>query len=354
MKHIPQLDGVRAAAVLFVVVGHTGFGKLVPGGFGVTIFFFLSGYLITSLMRAEMADTGSLDFRGFYLRRTLRILPPLYITMAFSYLAIRLIAPAHPMPALGLATQALFLSNYNPELGTSDALPIPLWSLAVEEHFYLVAPVAFSVMLARWSPRRVAAICAGLCVAILAIRIASIAAGVDPDRIYYWSHTRIDSIVFGCCLALWNNPVIDKAAWRPKIWHVAAALLVLALCLVVRDEAFRQTLRYTLQGLALFVIFSWIIGSNGIVRSALSSYPMRIVGLYSYTIYLCHVTFVFVLEIWFPTISRFLLFPIVLALSLAYGAAMWRFVEAPAARLRKRLHTGSKRTGEQPVSGHAA
>ena len=80
-RHVPQLDGIRAIAVLIVMISHGGLGKYVPGGFGVTIFFFLSGYLITSLLRVEVACNGRVDFKAFYIRRTLRIMPPLYVTL---------------------------------------------------------------------------------------------------------------------------------------------------------------------------------------------------------------------------------------------------------------------------------
>ena len=84
--NIPSLDGIRAVSILMVVVSHCGLGKWVPGGFGVTIFFFLSGYLITTLMRREHAKTGTLSLNDFYIRRCLRILPPSFIVIAISLL----------------------------------------------------------------------------------------------------------------------------------------------------------------------------------------------------------------------------------------------------------------------------
>src|SRR3954465_16006288 len=80
MPHVPQLDGIRAIAVMLVFLAHGGYGNLVPGGFGGTIFFFLCGYLITSVLRSEDGLTGSVSLKHFYLRRTLRIIPPLFIT----------------------------------------------------------------------------------------------------------------------------------------------------------------------------------------------------------------------------------------------------------------------------------
>ncbi|MBX9895794.1 MAG: acyltransferase [Nitrosomonas sp.] len=79
--YIPSLDGMRAVAAMLVFVSHAGWPHLIPGGFGVTIFFFLSGYLITTLLRREYESTGSISFKNFFLRRAYRIFPPLYIVL---------------------------------------------------------------------------------------------------------------------------------------------------------------------------------------------------------------------------------------------------------------------------------
>ena len=79
---IPSLNGIRALAVSLVFFAHSGLERIVPGGLGVTIFFVLSGYLITTLMRIEHATTGSVSFKAFYLRRVLRLMPPLFIVVA--------------------------------------------------------------------------------------------------------------------------------------------------------------------------------------------------------------------------------------------------------------------------------
>jgi peptidoglycan/LPS O-acetylase OafA/YrhL len=85
VKAIPSLDGIRAVSVLIVVLSHVGLGHVVPGGLGVTIFFFLSGYLITTLLLQEHARNGSIHVGRFYIRRFLRLAPPLMITLAVAY-----------------------------------------------------------------------------------------------------------------------------------------------------------------------------------------------------------------------------------------------------------------------------
>ncbi|MDX5028634.1 hypothetical protein, partial [Streptococcus suis] len=89
-------------------------------------------------------------------------------------------------------------------------------------------------------------------------------------------------------LAVWQNPMLDEDAWRPRPWHVALALLVIALTLALRAPAFRETLRYTLQGGALFVLFSATIQARGPVARLLAQRWLRVVALFSYTLYLVH------------------------------------------------------------------
>ena len=344
MPHVPVLDGLRAAAILIVMVAHAGLGNVVPGGFGVTIFFFLSGYLITSLLRTEGAAHGRTDLRDFYWRRALRIFPPLYITLALTLGAMATGLLPGQIHASSVLLDALFLTNYAHLFGPENGAPVPLWSLDVEEHFYLLFSTAFALAFVRMPAARAARWCAIACIVVLAIRVVNVAVLPDFSRNYYWSHTRLDSILFGCCLALWNNPALDRDAWRPRGWHVAAAIAVLLACLAIRDAVFRETLRYSLQGAALFVLFSAALHAKGAVARLLSSTPLRIVALLSYTLYLAHMPMAVSLEHAFgihhaPT--RELLGA---ALSFGYAAAMYVAVERPIARWRRRRDR-ARRTG---------
>jgi peptidoglycan/LPS O-acetylase OafA/YrhL len=338
MPHVRQLDGFRAIAILIVFVAHCGLEEIVPGGFGVTIFFFLSGYLITSLLRSEYAQTGRISLKAFYWRRTLRIWPPLYITMAFTWLVTLALFPGKAIDPWGVVAQLAFISNYAYLWHHGTGLNLPLWSLAVEEHFYLLFPLVYAIVLAGWGGRRAMQACVGACLAILLVRIAYVAAFGPLEIIYYWSHTRIDSILFGCCLALHNNPVMDRDSWRPGARSAVAALMVLVFCLVFRNEAFRQTLRYSLQGMALYVLFSYAIHDRGRAAALLSSRPLRLVSLYSYTFYLVHVIVI-------AAFQRYLgiraMMPLMISsgtTTMGYCALMYRWVERPLAQRRKALH----------------
>lgn len=347
MAHAPVLDGFRALAILIVMVSHAGLGKLVPGGFGVTIFFFLSGYLITSLLRIEAANTGRIDIPAFYMRRTIRIFPPLYITGAVvAVLCVAGVLTARLDPKM-VVLDGLFLTNYAPSIFSSlgQPLPMPLWSLDVEEHFYLIFSTVFALGLARLTPTRAALWCGIACAAILLIRCANVVLLADYSQNYYWSHTRMDSILFGCVLAMWHNPAIDADAWKPKAWHVAAALATLGFCLVVRNPMFRETIRYTMQGMALFVLFAAALHDKGMAARLLGSAPLRWIALISYTLYLIHLPAILIFERY--RVPGAALLGIVVAI--LYSTLMYVAVERPLGEWRRRRNSKRSAADTQPA-----
>ena len=338
MRHQSALDGIRAIAVMIVIASHAGLSHMVPGDFGVTLFFFLSGYLITSLMRDENERSGSVSLHKFYLRRVFRIFPPLYITMAL----VTLLGVVGMIPMLagpnGWLSDALFLTNYaylwTKELG----LNLPLWSLDVEEHFYLLFPLFYIFVLRPRRPIIGVAIIAGVCLLELMIRLYNVATISDILQNKYWTHTRIDSILFGSALALWQNPALDGDAWQPKPWHILVAMIGLLSTFVIRDEGFRQTFRHTIQGVTLFVMFSVILQNRGRLNAFLSSWPLKWIGLYSYTLYLCHVPAFQIVRHYWPNASEPLVGVIGSLLALGYAAVMYEAIEKPVARWRRSLH----------------
>ncbi|MFM7320022.1 MAG: acyltransferase family protein, partial [Armatimonadota bacterium] len=168
---IPSLDGIRAISFLIVFLAHAGFYDKVPGGMGVTIFFFLSGYLITTLLRVELDTTGTLDLRRFYLRRVLRIFPPFYAFLAVSLLAAFLWVVPTKVTWEGVGAQILYLYNYYAIVRGPEGIPPGTdvyWSLAVEEHFYLVFPFAYLLLHRRVADGRGRALWLGaVCAAVL-------------------------------------------------------------------------------------------------------------------------------------------------------------------------------------------
>ena len=140
MTYIPALDGVRALAVIAVVAFHCGIPAARGGMVGVDLFFVLSGYLITTILRRELLKTGKISLAGFYWSRMLRLWPPLILFLVFYYwLGAFLFPGIEVLPQIGIA--ALYLTDYSMAIWRSPAELGHTWSLSVEEHFYLVWPL---------------------------------------------------------------------------------------------------------------------------------------------------------------------------------------------------------------------
>jgi peptidoglycan/LPS O-acetylase OafA/YrhL len=352
--YIPSLDGIRACAVMLVFVAHVAqllaparYQGRIPGEFGVTVFFFLSGYLITTLLRIEHDQSGGISFRAFYLRRVLRIFPPFYLVLTAA--TVLWLLGALPGPGFrldGLVTQALFLTNYfivqnGWWVGHAPGTWI-FWSLCVEEHFYLAFPLLY-VALLRFVParHRQAYVLAGLCALVLAWRLVLVfALGATKDRTYVATDTRIDSILFGCVLGVFANPLLDRhrggdAAW--KFAWVPLALAGLLVSFLVRSPRFQESMAYTLQGVCLFPLFIAAIRYHdwGPFR-LLNVGWVRFVGVLSYSIYLIHPAVLWGVKSWVP-LPWSVQALVGLAITLGIAAVIWQVVEKPAARLRKRL-----------------
>jgi len=344
--HIPSLDGLRTISFLIVFASHAGLTGI-PGGFGVTVFFFLSGYLITTLLRLEYQGSGSISLRDFYLRRVLRILPPFYTVLALASLAVWTgISPGslrlQPMMAL-----LFHYANYwDIAFGTDGQPPGTgvYWSLAVEEHFYFVFPGVFILLQRAWPdhPRKQSATLLFLCALVLVWRTCLVyVMGDAGPRTFLATDTRLDSILFGCTLAIGANPMLD-APRLPNDWLLErllpAGLALLVLSFVVRDERFRESLRYTLQALGLVPVFVAAMRAPrwGPFRLLNRKLIKKLGGL-SYSLYLVHQVVLYAIELHFrraPTLVRALA---ALAISIVLSWLIQRAIERPCARIRRRL-----------------
>jgi len=349
--YIPSLDGIRTVAFLLVFVSHAGWGHIVPGGFGVTVFFFLSGYLITSLIRREYEKTTRIDLPQFYLRRVLRIFPTMYLTLALSVvLAIAGLLPGE-IRAEPVMYQAAFLTNYYKLWGAfPDGMPAGtgvLWSLAVEEHFYMFFPLLSLLMMPRLSPRGQAKLLLVICAVVLAWRCVLVhGLHAGEERTYVASDTHIDSILYGCIVGVFCNPYMDRPLSFSYFGKVALYVLSLGLlmfCFLYRDVAFRETFRYTIQGIALAPLFylaivdwkrPWFLWLNW--------KPVRVLGTMTYGLYLVHFTAIESVKHLWPEGAMLTQALIALAVSLAFASVMYVLIERPLARLRKRLHRDSR------------
>jgi peptidoglycan/LPS O-acetylase OafA/YrhL len=274
-----------------VAISHVGFGGLIPGGLGLTIFFFISGYLITSLLLKELDATGRVHLWGFYMRRFWRLMPAFGVYLAASVALI--VLAGGQVRIMEFVSAAFYFSNYYKifsgyeELAGTYSPYGVLWSLAVEEHFYLL----FAPLVAFLKNRK-RILWTTLFLIVCPWIIRAIVVGAEPtpfteEYTYRATEARIDSIAYGCLLAVLGN----RGVWRG---HALLALALggagLLLSLVYRDEQFRQVLRYSLQGVSLYFIFGATIYAQPAeaLRRALSSKPLVYIGKLSYSLYLYH------------------------------------------------------------------
>jgi peptidoglycan/LPS O-acetylase OafA/YrhL len=356
-RNIPSLDGLRAISVLMVVAAHTNgsLSRLIPfipswlysfwGTLGVETFFVISGFLITHLLLQELHTTGTVSLKRFYFRRALRIFPPFYVYMAV----------ALTLTLAGFATGKLsafvvagtYTWNY---LGGGSHLLEHTWSLSLEEQFYLLWPAALvffgarkSVKLAVWvvllSPvsRMITYVLAPSLRALLAAML----------------HTGLDSIMFGCLLALlWRNERFNRFV-QPLVrgWVAAvAASFILILGPVFLQARFRGSyfliFGLTINAFCLSQILLYVVRSpHSRVGLLLNTPVLRHLGVISYSLYLWQQMFTPVKSEWF--------LPWCVPAILACAELSYWCVELPALRLRDRLeykfHWKEKNAAPPPI-----
>lgn len=362
--YIPSLDGIRAAAVLLVFAAHAGLNERVPGNFGVTVFFFLSGFLITTLLRIEWSKSGRISLKDFYLRRVLRILPPMYVVLgvasaltAFGFLDGHLDAGA-------VEAQVIHLSNYYIVAngwwdGRAPGTWI-YWSLAVEEHFYLIFPLVYIALLRVATRKQQMLALLAMCAVVLAWRFSLVYfLGAPKDRLYVASDTRVDSILFGCALAVYANPVLDTVRGGERLWKYALVplgLVGLLVSFLARGFEFEQVFRYSLQGISLVPLFIVAIRyPDWTFCQVLNWRWVKFIGVLSYSFYLMHPTVLWAVNEWIPW------HPVVqaatgLAVTLCLSTAMYMGIERPMATIRKRLSrigVAAPAPEREPVAVHS-
>lgn len=345
-KFIPSLDGWRAVAIILVFVSHAGLGKFVPGGLGVTIFFFLSGYLITTLTCREFDRDHTISIKHFYARRAVRLLPPLVVTLTLAYGLAYAGAIQGGYTVQGFISQLLYFANYySLFFDTGNTTPAGtgiFWSLAVEEHFYFAFPVIFLVLRQLKNKLAFAIFLTVTCLVVLAWRIYLIGiVGVHESRTYYATDTRIDSIIFGCLLALIRNPLEHKTehVTLNSIDYVILGTSISALLfsIVYRNAFFRETIRYTVQGIALAPLFFYSIKHyRHFLFRPLQSQFMQRIGVYSYSIYLIH--YILLERLRNATPLAVLDATLAAVLSLTFAFAIDKHVDKPLHQLKRRLY----------------
>ena len=341
LEHKPEIDGLRAIAVGAVVVYHAVPGAM-PGGFvGVDVFFVLSGYLITALLAREWAANGRIDFTAFYARRARRLLPALVAMLLVVMLLLAGPLGRHESLVDEAATSSLhalaFVANFHFQATTggyfdagAEARPmLHLWSLAVEEQFYLVYPLLL-VALLRLAPgapaRRLALLAVG------SLLLAEYWVNIQPERAFYQMPARFWELAAGGLVAL--SPAAAGAGRLSRAALPAGLALVLLACLQTAAWApfpGKSALPVVAgTSLALLAIHRGAV--SGWAAAFLRARPIVGLGLVSYSLYLWHWPLLVLAEAAWPEPAGLGVRLLACLVAVALAWASWRFVERPFRR----------------------
>ena len=347
LQHQPALDGVRGVSVAAVLLFHAGVAGFSGGYLGVSVFFTLSGFLITTLLAAESDATGRIDAPAFYARRARRLLPASLLCVAVLAIASRatdwFVAVPHLrrdlFGAIAQVANWVFLSgdaSYADLLAATAGQASPVahyWSLAIEEQFYWVWPVAFGLLWQvgrRSSPserrHRVVAFAA---VTVLACAASPVIAAVwGPDAAYWSTPARIAEILLGALVAvvLHGRPEVGRG-WS---WAGVVALGALAVAVVTFPDGSGPAYH---GALPLVAVASAVLITGlqrpGALRTALSWRPLAWLGRISYGVYLYHWPVYVVLDEQRTGLDRWPLLAVRLAATVAIAQVSFVVVERP-------------------------
>jgi peptidoglycan/LPS O-acetylase OafA/YrhL len=379
-RYMPGLDGLRAIAVLAVIAFHEQFGWAPGGLLGVGVFFTLSGYLITGLLLSHWPDDGRMHLRDFWLRRARRLLPALFVmlTVVTAWVTIadraRLASLRGAVLAAATYSSNWYLIAANQSYFARFAPPAPLdhlWSLAVEEQFYLLWPALLMLGLFFLRNSRKESTVRWLALPTLMLAAASVfemwklyQPGFDPTRVYEGTDTRAFGLLIGAALAMiWPASALAKPTrWARVLLDGAgiAGLVTIGLMIWRVGEyspfAYRGGLVLLSVATAAAVAAAACPASR--VGLALGWRPLRWIGARSYGIYLWHYP-VIVLTSPANTGEDLPRAAWQIAASVVLAALSWRFVEEPVrhgaiGRLRTRVRTYGWRTRPAGLGGVAA
>jgi peptidoglycan/LPS O-acetylase OafA/YrhL len=348
------LDGLRAIAVVAVMIYHLSPGALVGGYLGVDIFFVISGFLITALLIREKEKSGSIHLGRFWVRRARRLLPALaLVVLACS--AVAWAVGGDVLVGLGrqLAGAATFSSNWV-SLGASQSyftattpeLFRNLWSLAVEEQFYLLWPLVVMglALISRRSIRAtiVAAFAVASAAAMIVLSPGVLAGGSDATRVYYGTDTHSFGLALGACLAILTVGLPAPRRALRALFSIAGSVAIVGL--VAAAAFMRADAPFTYQGgLAIVAVLSTIAVLGATTEGSwlgrgLDVQPLRWVGQRSYGLYLWHWPVFVLVAAALPTTAResgaaWVSGLLALAITVVCAALSYRFVEQPVRRL---------------------
>lgn len=340
-RRISQLDVLRSIAVIMVIAQHSegSVWQHQMGWTGVDLFFVLSGFLVSGLLFSEHQRTGQINVSRFLIRRGLKIYPPFWVMIAISSAATTL-TEGHPPRLFAIACELLFFQNYGPGLFAHT------WSLAVEEHFYLLFAALSWWRNRRELPGTRRTITFLLSVILFVIMLRVFTQFLVPLRFkatIWGTHVRLDSLVFGALLSYFyhfHSTALETLVVRWRHWLVAAAAVLLTtVFLTPQEHLYVRTLGFTALYVgygAVMMLALYVFRFEGPLSKALA-----FIGRHSYGIYLWHVP-----------VGTLLVKPIIQKLhvpqnawlnyiclavpSILIGVAMTKIIESPSLAFRAR------------------
>jgi peptidoglycan/LPS O-acetylase OafA/YrhL len=346
-KYITGLDGLRAIAVLAVIAYHLNFDWVAGGLLGVTVFFVLSGYLITDLLISEFVTTDRINFKTFWIRRARRLLPAMF-TMLLVVITWVTIFEQTMLDELEKDTVAavLYVSNWwyiFQDLSYFESFGPPsllthFWSLAVEEQFYILWPLLI-VLVLKLKVKE-----GSMFSIILLGAIASAAAmtmlyepGTDPSRVYYGTDTRVFSLLLGASLAvIWPSRKLSTSLPSEIRWKLDFVGLFALAFIFYMFWGTDQYQDFLYQGgmvamsVASMLVVAVIVHPSSKLNTVLSFKPLRWIGVRSYGIYLWHFpVIVLTSQQWGADAPSLVRTSLQLFLILTFASLSWTFIENP-------------------------
>ena len=348
LPQLPALDGLRGVAVAAVVLYHCGFDVLVGGYLGVSTFFTLSGFLITSLLLNESSRSGTIDLPAFWGRRFRRLLPASLVTLALvATLFAAFVATADQLATLrgDLLTALLDVANWHfilqgSRYGDLFAAPSPVlhfWSLAIEEQFYLLFPL---LLLGLWRlcGRRAARLGVALGALAFGSAVLPLLVTMSDDRVYFGTDTRAAELLVGGVLAV----VVSHEGLRRRMALSRTLRLRLTvagvLCLAVQAWwwwSLPQESSWLYRGgFAGYAVMTCVVilaatVPRGPLAAATAAAPLRWLGLRSYAIYLAHWPILLAVRQTWPASPRWLQAVVGVGASLVLAELSFRVLEQP-------------------------
>ena len=331
-----DVDGLRAVAIVPVVLYHAGIAPFGGGYVGVDVFFVISGYLITSFILGQ-TDRGEFSLRNFYLRRIRRIFPALFVMMAFCAAAGWLLLTPHDYRRLGesifatvfFSSNILFWLQSGYFAAPLEARPLlHTWSLGVEEQFYVVYPILL-FLLCRFFPRRLVGITLGLAMLSFALNVATVEG--HPNLAFFLAPFRVWELFVGALLAMRALAPPRSVKWSEAAGLLGAALIGYAIFGFSKDTTF-PGFAALLPAIGAAGIIWAGMNRGGIVTRLLSHPAPVLVGKISYSLYLWHfplLAFAAYVLVGGPSLTLRLA---LIALAIVLAFASWFYVEQPVRR----------------------